>query len=724
MFFICLFLKGLSQTNSPIELDNSYDINDFNGLSGINLAMIYSSISGDFQNGKYQNCQISAPIIAKIKAWNIRNFRFPGGSISNYYHFNGLYGYGSDSLEFECKPNYYFNKEIKNNLSNDKSFNCNFIYPFADAMVKLKEEGQSIEVNYVVNLFSHINHKHFYTYNTTIDSLFNKYDSIFENLKTKKLKLMDSTEIRILSDILGKMVLDNQFIEIKNNLEVDSSFKYYLKENLDALKYLISRNINLKRIELGNELFAKNLLLDDDLSEIGVDCRDTILETFDKGNFLGKNLIESLFKYQLLAEIYISNINTIGNFEYGIVSAPSNASIISENSNLKIKDIFGNNSKLKYFWNISVNRIPTKAVITHSYAQTNFNCEDINQNNIELLFNYAKELYNFYVDSLYFYDHKKLKSEFPNKEIWETEWNIGKPFMVANTLLHLGFVTDQLGNITKANALKDFNLKNAVYHLLSSQSIYNYALLRTGYYGGAEYKDTLQLLHFAFDIWKEILNGQYKYLNLNKENLFKSNSNLTKDLRTYSFFNQNENKFTFVYTNYGNNGIKFVPSDIEFKLYSANQLLVKKEIKYLNGQNLYSTDRNCDDQKILYNINDVQYFINDFQLINNDSINLPGYSVGIVNVYLSNATGIDYHYKLNAKVFPNPSNDIFFVELDKPQYNLNIKLVDVLGKVVFQQPFGDYRKTSISTQGLNGLYFLTIIDENGNTRHAQKIEIF
>ncbi|MBK9634785.1 MAG: hypothetical protein IPO64_09805 [Bacteroidetes bacterium] len=64
----------------------------------------------------------------------------------------------------------------------------------------------------------------------------------------------------------------------------------------------------------------------------------------------------------------------------------------------------------------------------------------------------AKEIYNFYTDSLYFYDLRKVKSEFPNKDVWGTEWNIGKPEMVANTLLQVGFICDQLGNLTKANS--------------------------------------------------------------------------------------------------------------------------------------------------------------------------------------------------------------------------------------------------------------------------------
>ena len=163
----------------------------------------------------------------------------------------------------------------------------------------------------------------------------------------------------------------------------------------------------------------------------------------------------------------MSKIRDIGNVDFGIVSGPSNASIVFENSKWKIKDQFGSSSKLNYFWNNCANRISSKAVIDHAYAQTAFSCSDIQGNNIDLLYNNAKEIYNFYTDSLYFYDLRKVKSEFPNKDVWGTEWNIGKPEMVANTLLQVGFICDQLGNLTKANSLNEFNLRNAVYHLFA-----------------------------------------------------------------------------------------------------------------------------------------------------------------------------------------------------------------------------------------------------------------
>ena len=62
----------------------------------------------------------------------------------------------------------------------------------------------------------------------------------------------------------------------------------------------MSRNITIKRIELGNEFYAETLLFDDDLSEVGRDCTDTVGESFDKGDYFGINLIEGLYKYHIL----------------------------------------------------------------------------------------------------------------------------------------------------------------------------------------------------------------------------------------------------------------------------------------------------------------------------------------------------------------------------------------------------------------------------------------
>ncbi|MBK9634786.1 MAG: hypothetical protein IPO64_09810 [Bacteroidetes bacterium] len=70
----------------------------------------------------------------------------------------------------------------------------------------------------------------------------------------------------------------------------------------------MSRNITIKRIELGNEFYAETLLFDDDLSEVGRDCTDTVGESFDKGDYFGINLIEGLYKYHIFCDIYMSKI--------------------------------------------------------------------------------------------------------------------------------------------------------------------------------------------------------------------------------------------------------------------------------------------------------------------------------------------------------------------------------------------------------------------------------
>ena len=59
IFFFCFLFKlvfGFAQANLPVYLGNGFTIRDNSSLTGMNMAMIWPYISGDFQNGQYQNC--------------------------------------------------------------------------------------------------------------------------------------------------------------------------------------------------------------------------------------------------------------------------------------------------------------------------------------------------------------------------------------------------------------------------------------------------------------------------------------------------------------------------------------------------------------------------------------------------------------------------------------------------------------------------------------------
>lgn len=721
ILFVSFFVT-FAQNPLNVNVGGALIIPNKNDINGVNMANMWSYISGDNIDNIYKNCKISEPIMAQLKNLSINNYRFPGGTISNYYHYYGKNGYGGDSLEFVCKENYFYDNSMKTRLENDKAFDVNFIVPFADAMVKLKNEGQAIKVNYVLNLFTHISSKQLSIINPTILSLFNTHGASFSYLKSKKLRNMDSLDLQNLKTVFIAMTQDSKYNEMKTYFLSNNAFTYNLNENLDALKYLKSRNISVNKIELGNELYSEILLFDDDLSEVGYDCFDTITEPFDKGDFKGINLFEAFVKYYLMCDIYMTKIKEFSQPDFAVIGAPSNANVYLVNGKYKIEDNFSIKSKINYVWNICLNQVPTKAVIDHNYAQSFSDCSKINNTNIDLLFTTAAGIYNFYTDSLYAYDLLKTKKEFPNKDIWVTEWNIGNPDLVGNTLLHLAFANNQIGNLVKQNTFKKIPITNAVYHLMSAQASYNYALIRTGYYGGSTYKDTLQLMQFAFDLWKDVFNQNYKYLAIDKTEIFKANANSLNDLSTHLLFTTN-NTLSLFFSNTGEKPIKFIVSDLNINYNNVKLYVTKKEIKYLNGQKLYSSDRNCDTEKGQYNIQNLDYFVNDYKQINVDTILIPPFSVGKINLYLSTTTGINTENTIKAKIFPNPASRQIFIDLEEPNDNLQIKMINIIGEEVFKQKFGNYRKASIAPNLESGIYLLILEDNFGKIKYTHKVII-
>jgi hypothetical protein len=63
------------------------------------------------------------------------------------------------------------------------------------------------------------------------------------------------------------------------------------------------------------------------------------------------------------------------------------------------------------------------------------------------------------------------------------------------------------------------------------------------------------------------------------------------------------------------------------------------------------------------------------------------------------------------RIYPNPSNGSFTIEFDKSLNIKEIRLTDLLGKIVFQQQTDNRTKIEI-TNLRNEIYILTIIDKD------------
>ena len=77
-------------------------------------------------------------------------------------------------------------------------------------------------------------------------------------------------------------------------------------------------------------------------------------------------------------------------------------------------------------------------------------------------------------------------------------------------------------------------------------------------------------------------------------------------------------------------------------------------------------------------------------------------------------------YSFNSNIYPNPTNDVIFINLDKINENVTLKLINLLGKVVFIEQNLTTNKIKIDMNNFQkGIYFINI--ELDNFVYSEKI---
>jgi len=66
-------------------------------------------------------------------------------------------------------------------------------------------------------------------------------------------------------------------------------------------------------------------------------------------------------------------------------------------------------------------------------------------------------------------------------------------------------------------------------------------------------------------------------------------------------------------------------------------------------------------------------------------------------------------YQIGANVFPNPSNGLFSVELERTETNVEIKVYDLFGRVIYSEIFANFEKENIDLSNYaKGMYILNL----------------
>ncbi|MCH2046228.1 MAG: SBBP repeat-containing protein [Saprospiraceae bacterium] len=84
--------------------------------------------------------------------------------------------------------------------------------------------------------------------------------------------------------------------------------------------------------------------------------------------------------------------------------------------------------------------------------------------------------------------------------------------------------------------------------------------------------------------------------------------------------------------------------------------------------------------------------------------------VSIINVSID-----ELENSFSVMVYPNPTSEILTVVLEQSTHNVGLRMTDLQGRVVFQEQFDILQNTSIEMPETAGLYFLTILTDQGQS---------
>jgi len=103
--FICLFCASSSFSIEPLNVNQTVLGTAYpNKFTGVSSMSMFEHVSSEYDSTAHSyKTHIYDTIYSLLKPLNLKVFRFPGGTIGNYYHFYGK-GHGIDTSETMCAP--------------------------------------------------------------------------------------------------------------------------------------------------------------------------------------------------------------------------------------------------------------------------------------------------------------------------------------------------------------------------------------------------------------------------------------------------------------------------------------------------------------------------------------------------------------------------------------------------------------------------------------------
>lgn len=680
-FSIFVFtLKGFGADSLDIsrtQLSTPYP-SIFTGMSSMSLND-QVIIDTDY-SGATLSSALSDTILALTRPLGIRNFRFPGGTIGNFYHFHGK-GYGIDTSETNCAPGRIGFPWANSFVKFDRKADKNIIDYFIAEMQAYQQAGESVDVNFRLNSMTHFYKGDLIPFSDSIQYII----SVYLNNNTALLnsngdRFLDSTNISIYALSLYNMQQNGLFKRIKDKLLHTPGFYSRFRENLDALDYLKAKHIPVSRVEIGNETDGQYIIYDDDLSYSGYDCQsNTIFSDTLFVNFPIKYFFEGLLKNWIVSSLYADSIKARYNLPCGIPAAVRFTYLQPDSSYHPVfMHPYNLSAKTKDLWNAYYGLQPNiRALIPHLYFQNYISCDDYSLFPNKPFLNKLSEAFiRSYCDNSILYNLRTISSVAGYKPLWVTEWNFTENSYATGTFLQALYIYHFLRKSVQIYEQYPRMTENWNYHLLAS-SYYPWPLVRSG-------TDTItqvfyaqkQIMYEPFYLWSTTLHDPVK-------KVVADCWPAMPDVSTDVFVSNDNSALYILYTNTDSVAHRLALSGLS--LQNGNQALA---VASLHRHILQAQDFTATNYTYCSYIND-RLDSNQFRVIddepgNSDSLELPALSMGKFSIQLKNAVFTRVQNQLSApvRIYPNPAKDQITVEMmDGGAVDHAYLLIDALGQI-------------------------------------------
>ncbi|MCP4123155.1 MAG: T9SS type A sorting domain-containing protein, partial [Bacteroidetes bacterium] len=653
--------------------------------------------------------------------------RFPGGTISQYYHFRGENGYGTNSFDLDCREGFLDLPGFSQKVRVDQFYPRNMIDQYIDLVHALDTYTEdSIQTLYVINLMTHFFNGDLVPWNAFLDELITSYGSSLNVFLDLNPSLMDDQAMDEAVNVMRNIFRDPAIDNLIEWLVQQPGFQDRLTENLEAIGYLLQNDIPIAGIELGNENYSFDMLRDDDLSNIPFDCTtpdSIVLENWPITLPL-RAYMQAILKYSMLSSIYSSLVKDIWSLPTGAVLNSTAFGIdILTLDRFTIEE--STTEKARYFelWNRFIGGQDFyDAVIPHIYMKSLPVCEALEDLGADSIAKFGKHYLDFYFSDVLEYQLDKIGAQANGRPMWITEWNINTANVFGNTFLHASHCFQFMNNLNEI--ADEHNIRLINYHNLASWVYNQFALIRTEEVNG-RYTVNLQSTYHPFKLMGDThANGDIRS-NVDLDTWIGNNYESGPNHYFYSYLSNDGKQLIVNFINQAPTNLNIPLEDIIFNVEIDNQTPVSMyatghALEYIDATSLFGSNRGCDDY--------TEYFDDYAWVTLEDSgkdFSLPSYSLGKLTIDLSVRIGINeinkQHYM---RAYPNPVSGSFTVEIDGlnqvPEPVLDI--YDIAGKIIDSRPAEERMQLSVNHLS-SGLYMLQLVGNDRQTYATRKLVI-